>query len=138
VTQIVFHYGPILAFAAIMALISLPAKALTLQQAQNELAGMYCSGSTCTSSSTTKTSSGTYSEGKTNHTDPQCFGPAFEHPDFPGTCIAVSLSSPASTSPTCSASTTTTEKTLSYNGPNTSRDMAWSVDTSTSTSTGSC
>lgn len=139
---------------AAFALLVAPASALTLEQAQAELAGMYCSGSSC-SSSTTETSTrelpGTsVSEGVgSTNTDglsrtcftadisgrpfkngEQCFVPTSLSPTTGGYSIPGGFAT--------SADCVTTTKTLSYNGPNTSRDTAWSVSSSESSSSGAC
>lgn len=149
-------------FAAIaIALVSIaPASALTQQQAMDSIAGMYCSGSTCTSETTgTRTEatpgapivSGGYSE----PTDPDKYvekgfsssctwgnGKPMLRVN-PVTCAAESLVGPGSTTPTVTGygpagsktinTVTTTTKELVYNGPNTSRDTAWDVITTTQT-----
>jgi hypothetical protein len=144
------------------------ANALTLQQAQQELAGMYCSGSTCSQTTTangTRTEvvpgapiiEGGYSEakpakqrqGEEAYFDcgfPMTYG-TIESIGGVLTCIPGSAIGEASTSPSIvgyqpdgsrsvnTVTTTVTTKELIYNGPNTSRDMAWDVNTTVSTST---
>lgn len=131
-----------------------PAAALTLQQAQAELAGMSCSGSTCTSTAAgTRTEvvpgGAIYSpatEGKpakqVDAYNDVCKGPMTfgEIVSVGGVLTCIPGSSVGSGGggglvgyhPDGAKSVdtiTTTTKTLTYNGPNTSRDTAWSVDT---------
>lgn len=127
-----------LLISAAFLLLMPPAQALTLEQAQAELAGMSCSGSICTSSSTTtsiKGGAGTYFSSP----DPRrCDGQiGVWAPNPMGFCIPASIVGPVDSS-SCSATTTTVEKELIYNGPNTDRAGAWTINASTSTSTGSC
>lgn len=182
----------IIAALAVLTLSS-PAYALTLQQAQQELAGMMCSGSTCTSKangsvtvdnpdivttneltdiSTTSTTlvspavegnprayDGTLATwcpmittmngGKTYPSNvnadcvPQSLNPgkggisavyATSTVVTDGGVETIVTDGGTTTSPTC----TTTSKELVFNGNATSRDMAWSVNTSSSTSEGAC
>lgn len=142
-----------------LALMALPASALTLEQAMDSLAGMYCSGSSCTSEATvtqTSTTPDTYvSTGSKSQSDgavasDKCTmgvigkpGVRIQTPNVDANCTPLSISStgsgysvPGVTS--TSESCTVTTKTLSYNGPTTSRDTAWSVDSSSSSSSGAC
>jgi hypothetical protein len=139
-----------------------PASALTLQQAQAELAGMYCSGSTCTSSTPgTRTEvipgapivTGGYSEAKSAKQRqgedayfdcgfPMTFG-TIESIGGVLTCIPGSSVGTASTSPTITGyqpdnsksvnTITTTVKELTYNGPAVDRANEWSVNTTVTT-----
>lgn len=164
-------------FAAISPLLfASPAMALTLEQAQNELAGMTCSGSSCSSSTTVTTAvqnpdivterqvlvSPATSEAATqpDQSSPaedyasggwfnaRCGGIGYYNAD----CTALSIAptsggtgavyrtetivTPGGTSTVVTCVTTT--KTLTYNGPHTSRNGAWSVDSSSSESSGAC
>lgn len=131
-----------------------PASALTLQQAQAELAGMYCAGSTCTSSTPgtrstpgAVTVTGGYSEAKSAKQvddDSICPGPmTFGQIVSVGgvlTCIPGSMIGEASTSPTVtygpagSVNTiTTTTKELGYHPDAPARDQLWSVTTTVTT-----
>lgn len=144
--------------------LSSPAYALSLTDAMNELAGMTCSGSTCTSRQsgsvtvdnpdiTTLVSPATsdarpYAD-TTDHNKPgfwneKCQTISYVNEDctpqalnqgsggFPA--VYSTTDGGTTTTPTC----TTTTKELAYNGPNTSRDTAWSITTSESTSDGGC
>lgn len=155
--------------AAALAALSTPAYALTLDQAMNELAGMYCSGSSCTSDQTivvdnpdivTSTPDRYVSTGSISQSDKavasgKCTmgvigqpGVRIQMPNVDANCTALSIASTGSgytvrgtTTVTDGGTTTTCEtttKTLSYNGPNTSRDTAWSVSTSSSETAGGC
>ena len=148
-----------------------PAYALTLQQAQNELAGMYCSGSTCTSKTAgtvttdnpdiitstqvlvspagNETKRTLAVESERGFWNERCQTIAYvnadctvqsiaDHDQGGGNAIYTTVTSITDGGVTVTATCTTTSKTLSYNGPNTSRDTAWSVSTSTSTSEGGC
>ena len=145
-----------LAFSAAIAVT--PASALTLQQAMDEVAGMHCGGSTCTSTSDgTRTETIIGSETRVvGHSSPAtgmveefgkssvCFfgnGMAMINVS-PITCQTNSLmldgggpitrDFPTSTEVTIATKTTVTKE-MVYNGPNTSRDTAWSVNTTTET-----
>lgn len=132
------------------------ANALTLDQAMNELAGMHCSGSSCTSSATV-TDSRTILVSPAVSGDPapiantddsytpgwwnaKCKTIAYVNED----CTVQSLNPgnlggrPAVYGSESFDTCVTTTKTLGYNGPATSRDKAWSIDTSTSSSDGAC
>lgn len=147
-----------------------PAYALTLEQAQNELAGMHCSGSSCTSEQTVTTT--VQNPDVITRTEVEVSPATFEDPAQPvhdgsrgfwnercetfayvnADCVAQSIAplgggtpavrridvtvTPGGTTTTVTCETTT--KTLTYNGPNTSRDGAWSIDTSSSSSDGAC
>lgn len=155
-----------LAVAVAAAVFSSPAAALTLQQAQQEVAGYYCSGSTCSKTTTTNGTrteivpgapivEGGYSEAKpakqvdpyNDICGPMTFGTIMQFGNGEPFCVAGSSIGEGSTSPSIvgyqpdgsktvnTVTTTVTTKELVYNGPNTSRDTAWSVNTSTSTST---
>lgn len=155
---------------AALVLMAAPATALTLEQAQAELAGMSCSGSSCTSSTsstttnqlpdvvssyqietapaTSEAASQPTRDGSRGFWNERCKTFAYVNAD----CTVLSIAPTSGGSPaqyktvlvvtpggietvvTC----TTTTKTLSYNGPHTSRDKAWSVDSSESTSNGAC
>lgn len=157
---------------AALALSIIPANALTLEQAQNELAGMHCSGSSCTSSSTSTSTvenpdivtstttlvrpatsdardyANTTDANKPGFWNEKCQTIAYVNDDctvqalnqgsggFPAIYHTETVVTDGGT--TIVSTCTTTTKTLSYNGPNTSRDKAWSVDISTSTSDGAC
>lgn len=148
---------------AALAALSIPTYALTLDQAMNELAGMHCSGSSCTSKADstqtiTSTTPGFYTRtGSSSQSDnavasDKCTmgvigkpGVRIQMPNVDANCTALSISSSGSgfytdpvTTSTTSATCVTTTKTLSYNGPNTSRDTAWSVSSSSSESAGGC
>lgn len=150
------------------ALLAAPAMALTLEQAQAELAGMHCSGSSCTSSETVitvvqnpdivTTTEIAFPETRddSGQSYPHCTmgvigkpGIRVPKPNVNADCVPQSISPTlgggfrlvttvtdggTSIVETCA----TTTKKLTYNGPNTSRDGAWSVDTSVSTSDGAC
>lgn len=143
----------ILSLAALAAL-SNPAYALTLDQAMNELAGMYCSGSSCTSETdvtntrqlpdiiingapTNLNTAG----GATNCFTGSILGGPFEDGER---CSPAYTLAPGGSGRTIAGGTfteagcVTVTKTLSYNGPNTSRDTAWSVSTSSSETAGGC
>lgn len=157
-------------------LIASPAYALTLDQAQAELAGMHCSGSTCTASTTnsttvqnpdivttTRVQTAPARSGNTDHlkgptfTDAEayrkggwwnerCQTYAYVNSDCATLSIAdhgsaatyrtVTVVTSGGTSVVQSCTTVTKE--LTYNGPNTDRAGAWSVDTSSSSSDGAC
>lgn len=155
-----------LAGIAALALLALPAHALTLEQAQAELAGMSCSGSSCSSSQTITTTTQlpdtqepdtilpSEDAGSTNwqgltetcftadisgrpfKNGPQCFVPSTLSPTTGGGGIIPGKVIPGGTLTTVACETTT--KTLTYNGPFTDRANAWSVSSSTSSSEGSC
>lgn len=141
---------------ASLALMAMPAMALTLEQAQNELAGMSCSGSSCTSEQTITTTNDVLIQAAESgdpapiaNTDDayvpgwwneKCKTIAYVNED----CTVQSLnpgnlgSRPAVYGTEDVYSCETTTKTLSYNGPFTSRDKAWSVDTNVSSNDGAC
>lgn len=138
---------------AALAALSTPAHALTLEQAMNEVAGMRCSGSSCTSKATGSVTTNSYvSTGSSSQSDKavasdKCMmgvigqpGVRVQMPNVDANCTALSIASTGSgySTSTTSATCTTTTKTMTYNGPFTSRDMAWSVDTSTATVGGGC
>lgn len=127
-----------------------PASALTLEQAMAEVAGYYCSGSTCTTTvdgSREETESrviGHGSEPKGSLIEPgrssTCFfGNGWPMVNVnPVTCAGQSLmlsgGSVIMGDFTVSIETRTTiTKELIYNGPNTDRANAWSVNTTTET-----
>lgn len=132
------------------AALATPASALTLQQAMDEVAGYYCSGSVCTT-----TVDGTRSETETRvvgYRSPEqglaieigkssvCFyGNGWPMINVsPITCASNSLMLGGGGSITQDFTIeidtlTTISKELIYNGPNTSRDTAWSVNTTTET-----
>lgn len=132
-----------LAFAA-------PASALTLEQAMAEVAGYYCSGSVCTT-----TVDGVRTETETRVVGHRSaakgmveefgrssvcfFGNGWPMINVsPITCQTNSLlldgGGPIRRDFTIEIATQTTiSKELIYNGPNTSRDMAWSVNTTETT-----
>lgn len=138
-----FALAACLAFAA-------PASALTLQQAMAEVAGYYCSGSVCTT-----TVDGVRTETETRVVGQR--GPAtgmVEEFGRSSVCFFGNGMAMINVSPiTCQsnslmldgggaitrdfeieiATQTTISKELIYNGPDTSRDMAWSVNTTTET-----
>lgn len=153
---------PILTALASLALVAFaaitPVQALTLQEAMAEVGGMYCSGSTCTSSTDgTRTETIIGSETRVVGYGSPSVGSPIEWGKSstcffgngwaminvnPVTCagqsLALSGGSPitrefqTSTDVTIATRTTVTKE-LVYNGPNTSRDMAWSVNTTTET-----
>lgn len=119
---------------AIALLFSSPAFALTQAQLQLELAGMHCGGTTCTSVIGTKTVV-TPPSGATEITYVNG-APGFIHSlgHFVPSSLIGSEASPGS----CIVTTDTLVKTPIYNGPNTSRDKAWSVTSETVSSSESC
>lgn len=131
------------------------ANALTLQEAMNELGGMHCSGSTCTSEQTTTNTrdvlvspavsgdevqyintDNPYDAGWWNA---ECKTFAYVNSD----CTVQSLNQgtrgnrPAVYGSESYDTCTVTSKELTYN-PNSSRDLSWSISTSTSTNEGGC
>lgn len=142
---------------AALTILTIPSHALTLEQAMNELGGMHCSGSTCTSeSSGSRDQSVLISPAESG--DPASTGGYGSHcppmktmnggwqvrTNVDSNCTQRSLNPgnlggrPAVYGVESVETCTTTSKELSYNGPATSRDKAWSIDTSTSTRDGSC
>lgn len=132
------------------------ANALTLEQVWNEVGGYHCSGSTCTSSSTVTdtrevlispavsgdevpyvNTDNPYQAGWWNE---KCQTIAYVNAD----CTAQSINQGTRGGKRAVYGTedfdtcVTTSKEITYNGPYTSRDGAWSVDTSTSRSDGAC
>lgn len=132
------------------------ANALTLEQVFEEVGGYHCSGSTCTSSSTVTdtreilispavsgdevpyvNTDNPYQAGWWNE---KCQTIAYVNAD----CTAQSLnqgtrgSRPAKYGSEEFDTCVTTSKEITYNGPKTSRDGAWSIDTSSSSSDGAC
>lgn len=139
-----------------LALMALPASALTLDQAYAEMGGYRIgsdgkTGTKKTNGTQTTTTPDTYvSTGVTDLNTPggaqNCFtGSILDGPFEDGVrCSpaytlapgggAYFIAGSSTTSPVCNVST----KVLTYNGPNTSRDTAWSVDSSSSSSSGAC
>lgn len=117
-----------------------PASALTLQQAQTEVAGYHCAGSTCTKNSSTTVQTTSIGKGAEIHTD---------HDNPYGKCGAFMIEIKAGSKSLCvfegpqvgmtetviTNGTRTdcvkTTKVLVWNGPFTSRANEWSVNTST-------
>lgn len=156
--------------AALALALTAPAYALSLQQAYDELAGMSCSGSSCTSSQTitttnqlpdvttsyqVETAPATFNDpaqpthdGSRGFWNAKCQTFAYVNADCtelsivtfgggtPAQFQTVTVVTPGGTETISTCSTTT--KTLTYNGPHTSRDGAWSIDTSISESAGAC
>ena len=147
-----------LAAIAVALSFSNPASALTLQQAQDELADMFCSGSTCTSQTPGSRVETVVGEETVviGHRGPAagqaielgrsstCFygnGWAMINVN-PDTCTgnslvldgggAITRDQPTYTDVTIDTITTVTKE-LIYNGPNTDRANAWSVSTTTET-----
>lgn len=155
---------------AAIAMLAAPAAALTLEQAQHELAGMHCYGSGCSSSETVSTTvqnpdivtttevqltPGADGANHSGEAQAGCWVTTMDHKMvratnvnsdcvpysiFPTTSVPeyglVETITPGGTSVVQSCQTTV--KTLTYNGPFTSRDSAWSVDSSTSSNDGAC
>lgn len=144
----------ILAAAAMMVLAT-PAAALTLDQAQAELGGYYCDGSKCVK----------YQQAEIVTDLPDIVTTGTSHPRvFPNEIVTLPAAGTYAgkyewaadgewqrirttsrgwvqiedggsvTTYTC----TRTKKVLTYNGPNTSRDMAWSIETTVATQAGAC
>lgn len=159
---------------AAVAMMAMPAAALTTQQLHKELEGMKC-GQTCTTktpgSSTTKnpdivTSTEVLVSPATSQDAPDTSRQSFDHcppmrtmnggwqvrtnvnadctplslnpgsGGFPAVFQTVTTTTPGgvTVTPTC----TTLTKTPIYNGPQVSRELEWSIDSSTSTSDGAC
>lgn len=155
--------------------LSSPAYALSLTDAMQELAGMTCSGSTCTSKQSGSvtvdnpdiiTTTNVLVSPATRQDAPDTSTQSFGHcppmatmnggwqvrTNVNADCTALSLNpgtggfpevwrtdttvtdGGTTTTPTC----TTISKELHFHGPTTSKDMAWSITTSESTSSGGC
>lgn len=131
------------------------ANALSLQDAMNELGGMHCSGSTCTSEQTVTNQrdvlvspavsgdavpyANTDDPNKAGWWNEKCQTFAYVNAD----CTVQSLNMgtrggrPAVYGVESYDTCETTSKELSYN-PNSSRDLSWSISTSTSSRDGGC
>lgn len=143
--------------ASVLALMSISAaNALTLEQVFDEVGGYHCSGSTCTSSTTVTNerdvlvkpaesgdevpyvnTDNPYQAGWWNE---KCQTIAYVNAD----CTAQSINQGTRGGKRAVYGTEsydtclTTNKEIVYNGPHTSRDGAWSVNTSYSSSDGGC
>lgn len=110
------------------------ATALTLQQAQEAVAGYNCNGSTCTKSlGSTVVTTSTTSATQIQLVDGR---PGFFH--SLGHFVPSSLVGDEGTTGSCEITTVTSVKELVYNGPNTSRDTAWTVNSSLSSTKSNC
>jgi hypothetical protein len=125
------HFLPMI---AALALAATPASALTLQQAQAEIAGYYCAGSTCTKAGGTTTERIGAHKGHS----PDFNGTQYGFTHSLGHWVPGSSVGSEDSGASCTAIATTIVKELIYNGPNTDRANAWSVNTSSLSSKSSC
>lgn len=145
-------------------LLASPAAALTLDQAQAELAGMYCDSSKCVSFQETTTVTDlpdidlpdtyrTESFGGISGFNVVTIPPSLCNAGFDWACDGawnqptsqgigrrtVTIDGGVTDGGTATAiECTRTKKVLTYNGPYTSRDMAWSIETTIASLPGNC
>lgn len=119
---------------AAIGLMTKPAKALTLLEAQQAVAGYFCSGSTCTKAAGTTTERTGAHAGHSPDFNGTQYG--FIHSN--GTWIPGSSVGSEDSAASCTATANTTVKVLEFHPNAPARDQAWSVTTSTLSARSNC
>lgn len=139
----------LIAGAVLAMLFSLPAEALTLQQAQNQLAGGHCAGNSCVwkadGSRTVQTVSATPSKSEGQSGFDNACAPFLDAEEVaPGLCQSVSIFNQGAYSGSNlvygtdqQATCTTTTKTLKFH-PGKPANKQWSIKTDNATADGTC